>query len=193
MRTTLLIIATLALLFGAPIIVRARQATPSPEACVGVNAYGDAIVAAGAPLGAFMQETRIAERDLASFSRAEWLAFAEAAEAVQTALNGIDPPPAVKTWHEAQIEQFGFQSTFGRTMATEGLLAAASLAATEASEELTERLTTTREDALRACPDFATVFERWDLLDGARSDATPEASQVPSHPTAWQHWLAPAW
>ena len=193
MRTTLLIIATVALLTGPPIIARAGHATPAPEACVGVDAYGDAIVAAGAPLGAFMQETRIAERDLASFSRAEWRAFAEAAETVQTALRAIDPPPAVKRWHEAQIEQFGFQSAFGRTMATDGLLAAASLAATEAAAELTERLTTTRVDALAACPSFAAVFERWDLLDGARSDATPEASPVPSHPTAWQHWLAPAW
>jgi hypothetical protein len=193
MRTMLLIIAALGLLSGTTIIVRARQATPSPEACVGVDAYGDAIIAAGAPLGAFMQETRIAERDLASFSRAEWLGFAEAAEVVQTALSAIDPPPAVKTWHEAQTEQFGFQAAFGRAMATEGLLAAASLAATEASAELMERLTTTREDALAACPDFAAVFERWDLLDGARSDATPEASPEPSHPAAWQHGLAPAW
>jgi hypothetical protein len=193
MRTTLLIIATLALLSGTPIGGRARQATPAADACVGVDAYGDAIVAAGAPLGAFMQETRIAERDLASFSRAEWRAFAEAAEAVQTALEAIDPPPAVKTWHEAQIEQFGFQSTFGRTMATEGLLAAASLAATDAAAELTERLTSTRQDALAACPTFAAVFERWDLLDGAQSDATPEASPVPAHPIAWQHWLVPGW
>jgi hypothetical protein len=193
MRTTLLIIATVALLAGAPIVVRAGQATPAAAACVGVDAYGDAIVAAGAPLGAFMRETRIAERDLASFSRAEWRAFAEAAEAVQTALEAIDPPPAVKPWHEAQIEQFGFQSAFGRTMASEGLPAAAALAATAAAAELTERLTSTREDALAACPTFAAVFERWDLLDGARSDATPEASPVPGHPTAWQLELAPAW
>jgi hypothetical protein len=193
MRTTLLIIATAALLSGTPIIARARQATPAAAACVGVDTYGDAIVAAGAPLGAFMQQTRIAERDLASLSRAEWRAFAEAAEAVQAALEAIDPPPAVKPWHEAQIEQFGFQSTFGRTMATEGLLAAAPLVGTAAVAELTERLTSTREEALAACPTFAAVFERWDLLDGARSDATPEASPVPSHPTAWQHGLAPAW
>jgi hypothetical protein len=179
MRTTLLIIAALALLSGTPIGGRAGQATPAPDACVGVDAYGDAIVAAGAPLGAFMRESRIVERDLASFSRAEWQAFAEAAEAVQTALAAIDPPPAVKPWHEAQIDQFGFQSTFGRTMATEGIIAAASLAATDEAAELTERLTSTREEALAACPAFAAVFERWDLLDGARSDATPEASPVP--------------
>jgi hypothetical protein len=193
MRTTLRIIATLALLSSTPISVRAGQATPAPDACVGVDAYGDAIVAAGAPLGAFMRETRIAERDLASLSRAEWRAFAEAAEAVQTALESIDPPPGVKTWHEAQIEQFAFQATFGRTMATEGLLAAAPLVSTEAAAELTERLTSTREDALAACPNFAAVFERWDLLDGARSDATPEGSPVPAHPTAWQHWLVLVW
>jgi hypothetical protein len=193
MRTTLLIIATAALLAGTPISVRARQATPAPAACGGIEAYGDAIVAAGAPLGAFMQETRIADRDLASFSRAEWRAFAAAAEAVHTALTGIDPPPAVKPWHEAQIEQFAFQATFGRTMATEGILAAAPLVSTEAAADLMERLRSTREAALAACPNFAAVFARWDLLDGARSDATPEASPVPAHPTAWQQGLTSAW
>ena len=192
MRATLLIIVTLALLSGGPIGVRARQATPAAEVCAGIETYGDAIVAAAAPLGTFMHETRLAERDLATFSRAEWQAFAGAAEAVQTALDAINPPPAVAPWHEAQVEQFGFQAEFGRTMATEGLLAAASLASSEAAGELMEQLTTTREDALAACPDFAAVFGRWDLLDGARSDATPEASPTPSHPTAW-HWPAPAW
>lgn len=146
------------------------------DACAGMDAYEHDLLDAGRDYGQWLIDVRFDARDPATISAPEWRELAEEAEASQAALKAITPPAGVTGWHNAKIDGSGFQSTIGRSAANIGILAT-SLTLQETSTAMAANDTTAKEAAIKACPDFAEVYAKWDALDQVA--ATPVASPTP--------------
>jgi len=146
------------------------------DACAGMDAYEQQLLDAGRDYGQWLIDVRFAERDATTFSAPEWIELAEHAEASQQALKAITPPAGVADWHEAKIDGSGFQSTIGRSAASTGIVATA-LVLQEQSANIDAKDTKAKDAAIKACPEFAEVYAKWDALD--QTAATPVASPTP--------------
>lgn len=146
------------------------------DACAGMDAYEQQLLDAGRDYGQWLIDVRFDERDPTTLSAAEWMELAEHAEASQKALKAITSPSGVADWHNAKIDGAGFQSTIGRTAASTGIIATA-LVLQEQSASIDAKDTKAKDAAIKACPDFAEVFAKWDALD--QNTATPVASPTP--------------
>lgn len=146
------------------------------DPCAGMDAYEHDLIEASRDYGQWLIDERFSERDPATFSAKEWREASERAEEMQTGLKAIEPPPGVADWHNLQIDASGLQSSFSLSAANTGYITAA-LAMSEQFKDIGTRREETKVAAVKACPEFAAVYEEWDALD--QNTATPIASPSP--------------
>ena len=167
--------ATVVLLSGEFGTAHAFQATPSPDACIGMASYVSAVTVVNAEFILFGREEGLAGREPATFSAPDWILFAEQAEEVQESYKEIDPPSAAVVLHDTLIEQSGLSSSFGRSAASSGFVLAG-LGLDEQFEETEAKQLKAGYELLSACPNYAGVIRRavvFGLEPTSESDATP--------------------
>jgi hypothetical protein len=167
-----------ALLASSPSAAIAGQAstpTSSAEACVGLDAYSTAFLAAERDFGAFNRKERVfgLGRDVTTVSVPGWREYAEHAEVAQIALRAIDPPPWASEWHRLRIERLGFLSALAREVVRSGVLGAAAFIDEEKDEQGFAAESNALEQIVEACPPFRATLQEWILNQGYEPAATP--------------------
>jgi hypothetical protein len=181
MKRMLIAAATVVLLRSGLESAHAFQATPSTEDCVGIAAYGEAIIEVQTQMAASIQEEGLntAERDEFTISMPKWITMAETFEVAQIAMKEIEPPPGIAKWHQLQTEWLGYLSVWARTAARDGYPAARRLSERGTGDRLGEDSQRLRDQAIQARPSFDAILgrraSRYQEVLAGTPISTPEA------------------
>ena len=133
--------------------------------CEGLSAYRAEMFKVGkAFIAQTVKDGVPANRDVATFSSAEWTKKAADLAVYQADLEAIAPPPWLKNWHDLRIERAGLDEQIALAAASRGLYGA--LLFKGASDRIDAENKAATAAAFAACSDFAVFARDWDALDG---------------------------